>query len=63
MNWISIKLIFKLWYYGNLSTSNVEEQSINCVIDLMNDIKIILLNLINKKLLEQNLLIILCIIF
>lgn len=63
MNWISIKLIFKLWYYGNLSTSNVGEQSINCVIDLMNDIKIILLNLINKKLLEQNLLIILCIIF
>lgn len=63
MNWISIKLIFKLWYYGNLSTSNVEEQSINCVIDLMNDIKIILLNLINKKLLEQNLLIIFCIIF
>lgn len=41
---------------SNLSTLNVVEQSINCV-DLMIDIKVILLN---KQLLEQNLLIIPC---
>lgn len=44
---------------SNLSTLNVVEQSINCV-DLMIDIKVILLN---KQLLEQNLLIIPCMIF